>query len=215
MADLKKPAPKPRPKPFETVLTLVIIALIISAISQRIPLLFSQFQTSGIEQSVSGFFSRHVWPVLKLFSYAISAAAVVGSVYAVKALTAVTVAQNAYFSAVPVEEDTSDVAMKNRRWEKVLAHLSSPSPSDWKFAILEADIILDELLDATGYRGETVSDKLKRVEVGQFRSLEGAWEAHKVRNSIAHEGSDFVVTEREAKRVIDLYRDTFEEFHFI
>lgn len=214
MAD-KKPAPKPRPKPFETLFMLIIIALILSAIFRRIPLLFSQFQASEIERSISSFFSLHVLPALKLFSYAISAAAVVGAAYAVKALTAVTVAQNAYFDAVPEEKEKSDAAVKSQRWERVLTHLGSPSPSDWKFAILEADIILDELLDASGYRGETVSDKLKRVESSQFRSLEGAWEAHKVRNSIAHEGSSFIVTEREAKRVIDLYRDTFEEFHFI
>jgi len=215
MVDLKKPAPKPRPKPFETIVTLIVIALVLSALSRMVPIFFSQVQSVGIGGSVGAYFSLHIWPLLKIFSYIVSAAAVVGSVYAIRALTAVTVAQNAYFNAAPPEETRSDTAVKNRRWERVQGHLNSESPNDWKFAILEADIILDELLDASGYRGETVSDKLKRVEGGQFSTLEGAWEAHKVRNGIAHQGSDFVITEREAKRVVDLYRQTFEEFHFI
>jgi len=103
----------------------------------------------------------------------------------------------------------------NRRWERVVSHLNSASVNDWKFAILEADIILDELLDATGYRGETVSDKLKRVEPSDFQTIENAWEAHKVRNTIAHEGSEFVISEREARRVIGLYQSVFEEFHYL
>jgi len=36
-----------------------------------------------------------------------------------------------------------------------------------------------------------MGDKLKAVEKSDFNSIELAWEAHKARNMIAHEGSDF------------------------
>lgn len=103
----------------------------------------------------------------------------------------------------------------NKKWERVLMHAQSNNPSDWRLAIIEADIMLDELLDVQGYRGETIGDKMKGIEKSDFLTLDQAWDAHKVRNLIAHEGSSFVLTEREARRVIDLYKTVFEEFKFI
>jgi hypothetical protein len=103
----------------------------------------------------------------------------------------------------------------NFKWQRVVDHLESDNLSDWKLAIIEADIILNEMLDRMGYHGETVGEKLKQVEKSDFLTIEKAWEAHKIRNLIAHEGADFVLTKKEAVRVIELYKDVFEEFFFI
>lgn len=103
----------------------------------------------------------------------------------------------------------------NSKWQKVLEHINSPTASDWKLGILEADIMLDEMLDKMGYHGATIGDKLKSIEPSDFSSLQDAWEAHKIRNSIAHEGSDFVINKPEAERVIKLFRKVFEEFRYI
>ncbi|MEK9132073.1 MAG: hypothetical protein AAB447_04175 [Patescibacteria group bacterium] len=106
-------------------------------------------------------------------------------------------------------------APKNQKWEKVLEHINSDNPNDWKAAIVEADIMLDELLTVLNYHGDSIGDKLKAVEPSDFDTLQSAWEAHKVRNQIAHEGSEFLLTEREAKRTISFYKAVFEEFEFI
>lgn len=111
--------------------------------------------------------------------------------------------------------DTTPEKIVNKKWESILSHIESENPSDWKLAILEADIMLEELLDKLGYHGETIGEKLKSVEKSDFTTLDLAWEAHKIRNSIAHEGTDFLLNQREAKRVIDLYREVFEEFFYI
>lgn len=103
----------------------------------------------------------------------------------------------------------------NKRWEKIVEHINSSSSGDWRLAILECDIILDEMLIKMSYRGETLSDKLKAVEKSDFLSIDKAWEAHRVRNSIAHEGSNFQITDREASRVVSLYEEVFKEFHYI
>jgi hypothetical protein len=66
-----------------------------------------------------------------------------------------------------------------------------------------------------GYSGETIAEKLKAVEPSDFITIESAWEAHKIRNVIAHEGADFILSEREARRIIDLYRAVFKEFGII
>jgi hypothetical protein len=62
--------------------------------------------------------------------------------------------------------------------------------------------------------GNTLGDKLKQATRGDFKTLDAAWEAHRVRNQIAHEGSDFILTKHEAKRVIALYETVFEEFKY-
>jgi hypothetical protein len=112
-------------------------------------------------------------------------------------------------------EEGVETKPPNPKWEKVLEHISSASPADWRLAILEADIMLDELLDNMHYKGETIGDKLKKIEKSDFTSLDLAWEAHKIRNQVAHEGSEFLLSEREAKRVISLYEEVFKEFRFI
>lgn len=108
-----------------------------------------------------------------------------------------------------------EVVEMNPKWLNVLAHINSDAPADWKLAILEADIMLDAMLEKMGYPGQTVSEKLKLVEKSDFDTLDYAWEAHKIRNSIAHEGSDFVVTKEEAERVVTMFERVFKEFRYI
>ncbi len=115
----------------------------------------------------------------------------------------------------PHGADVIEEVVKNPRWQRVLTHISSDNPNDWRLAILECDIMLDEVLDKEGYVGDTIGDKLKKAVRGDFKTLDEAWEAHRIRNAIAHEGQDFAVTDREARRVINLYETVFKEFDFI
>jgi len=56
---------------------------------------------------------------------------------------------------------------------------------------------------------------LKAVEASDMLSLDAAWDAHKVRNRIAHSGSEFLMNEREAKQTIANYEKVFREFKII
>ncbi len=104
---------------------------------------------------------------------------------------------------------------KNPRWERVRELANTTSESDWRLAILEADIMLGDLLKEQGYRGDSIGERLRDANPLQFHTLDLAWQAHKVRNDIAHAGSDFHLSQREANSTIDLYRRVFEEFDFI
>ena len=44
-----------------------------------------------------------------------------------------------------------------------------------------------------------------------METLNDAWEAHKVRNRIAHDGADFVLTKRMVDETINRYLRVFEE----
>ena len=108
-----------------------------------------------------------------------------------------------------------DVSRTQLRWNRIVEEAGSDNEQNWRLAILEADIMLNELLDSLGYKGETMADKMRQVERGDFNTIDLAWEAHRVRNQIAHEGSDFVLTQREARRVIELFRQVFQEHNMV
>lgn len=102
-------------------------------------------------------------------------------------------------------------APKNKRVEDMLEHSNSDNPTDWKLAIIEADIILDELLKEAGYGGISLGERLRSISPTQLESLDDAWQAHKVRNQIAHGGADFILTQRLAQDTIKQYRRVFYE----
>ncbi|MEI6843499.1 MAG: hypothetical protein WCK48_03285 [bacterium] len=103
----------------------------------------------------------------------------------------------------------------NPKWQKILDHSESLNENDWRLAIIEADIMLNDLLSKLSLPGDTIGEKLKAVEKSDFTTIDNAWEAHKIRNEIAHQGSDFLLNQREARRVIELYRTVFDEFKII
>lgn len=103
----------------------------------------------------------------------------------------------------------------NSRWDDVQNHITTDNPNDWKLAIIEADVMLEEALESAGYAGLSVGDKLKSASPAQFRTLDDAWRAHKVRNQIAHGGADFVLTKKLAQETITQYRRVFQEFGVI
>ncbi|MES3030879.1 MAG: hypothetical protein V4697_00520 [Patescibacteria group bacterium] len=112
------------------------------------------------------------------------------------------------------EPAKGDIAMAHR-WDKILSQIESPNEGDWRSAIIEADIMLGELLTKMGYRGETMGEQFKRVAAGDFKTLKKAQEAHGVRNKIAHDGASYPLTQDETRHVIYQYRDVFEEFYYI
>jgi len=97
------------------------------------------------------------------------------------------------------------------RFSELQAHTESTNPNDWKLAIIEADILLDDLLKQRGYAGISLGDRLKGISPSVLHSLDDAWQAHKVRNQIAHAGADFVLTQKIARETIMMYKRIFDE----
>ncbi|MCK4386511.1 MAG: hypothetical protein KAV41_00285 [Candidatus Pacebacteria bacterium] len=156
------------------------------------------------------------WPLLMLVSLFISAVLAVGLFYLRQKMKIVLKKDAEVFDTIisPTVEEKGQ-PIRNKRWERILEYINSASPSEWRLAILDADVVLDEMMDKAGYRGEGLGEKLKQVEKSDFNTINNAWEAHKIRNMIAHEGSDVILTKRTAKKAIDLYRQVFEEFKYI
>ncbi|MBU6232470.1 MAG: hypothetical protein KGI45_03045 [Patescibacteria group bacterium] len=161
--------------------------------------------------------SNSVFGLLIGISFPVSLFFLIGIIYTVEGLKRIR-DKEAKIHDLKVEPayETVDAgeAVMAHRWESAMKHIGSANMNDWKQAIIEADILLDNLLTTMGYRGESVGEKLQRVESGDMKSLQDAWEAHKVRNQIAHEPG-FQLDHHTANQTIHHYRRVFEEFRYI
>ena len=101
------------------------------------------------------------------------------------------------------------------RWERIKELAGGTDSSGWREAIIEADIMLDGVLAEHGYTGDSVGEKLQSADKSTFSTLQDAWEAHKVRNQIAHEGSAFNLSAELTTRTIGRYENVFREFKVI
>ena len=109
----------------------------------------------------------------------------------------------------------TDKHSPDKRWQMVESRVNSMSEGDWRLAVLEADIILNDMLSKIGLPGQGIAEKLKAADRSSFHTLDEAWGAHKMRNRIAHEGGSFHVSHDDAKSAVDSYKKVFDEFYFI
>jgi len=203
---------------------VVILILLEQALEQFSPQHLEAFlREMGVYETMFGLYQTW-WPVVQVVAVFISIALLIGIFYCRKQIIAIRKAENEELyppqedapAGLPGETDVlpgADDAQS--KWQEVLAYVDSENPSDWRQAILEADIMLEEMLDAMTYDGEGVGEKLKQASKAEFTTLDKAWEAHKVRNAVAHEGASYRITQREARRVTELFRQVFQEFSYI
>ncbi len=103
----------------------------------------------------------------------------------------------------------------NPRWKYILTLIESPNESDWRVAIIEADTMLEETFSDRGLVGNNMAELLEEAKGNGYYSIQDAWDAHIVRNKIAHEGQNFPLTQVEGRRVIKLYQNVFEGLEVI
>ena len=154
-----------------------------------------------------------IWTIYSVIAFALSALFIFGIIYAYLRI--------AEYDEIEGEDlhhkehawhELHHGHSSNNRWQSVQSHLASDNPNDWKLAIIEADVLLEKMLDSAGFTGTTVGEKLKSAATRSFDTLDDAWQAHRVRNQIAHGGADFVLTHKLAKETMIQYERVFTEF---
>jgi hypothetical protein len=105
----------------------------------------------------------------------------------------------------------SDMSKKEAQesWRKIREHFYRGGESDLKVAILEADKLLNDALREAGVMGIQLGDRLKKANVGQVPNLNELWQAHKLRNQIAHE-PNFKLKRDLAERALGIYESALK-----
>lgn len=180
------------------------------------PLLKMLFGSTGIISGVSveSIFSIFsvIWLVFVVCAYAISFLFLYLYVYAAVHAGKLAELQE---SRIRAHEEAflikHGVHPKQDRLAELHTHIGSHNPNDWKLAIIEADVLLDETLKKQGFAGVSLGERLRSISPSSLSTLDDAWQAHKVRNQIAHEGPDFVLTQKVAQETIVRYERVFKE----
>ncbi|KND50371.1 MAG: hypothetical protein AB202_01805 [Parcubacteria bacterium C7867-007] len=181
-------------------------------------LIFGTHTVSGVNVSVgnvSGLvtLAGQIWLLVSIISWIAVFAACWAIIYYTTRYWQVLAEDDERYKTVSAEQEHRET--EQSRWTYIKQLIESAQQSDWRQAIIEADIMLDEILIRHGYPGETLGERLKAGNPARFMTLNNAWEAHKVRNDIAHQGSAFQLTNHIAYRTIQNYEAVFREFNEI
>lgn len=101
---------------------------------------------------------------------------------------------------------------RNPHFESIENLALSNHNADWRVAIIEADLLLEDTLTKRGYTGKGLGEMLTNMGQNAFQTYSYAWQAHKVRNNIAHGGMNYELTKEETMRTIQMYRAVMQEF---
>lgn len=175
-----------------------------------IPIIAKSFREGWTQETVF-----EIWGIIYPIAFILTLLFTVGVIYCAMRILQIRRAEWAQFRKIARTVEAEDVPATQLRWRRIMEHANSADEHKWRLAILECDIMLNELLDLQGYKGETIAEKMKQVSRSNFNSIDDAWEAHKVRNKVAHEGVEYHISEREKNHVINLYQRVFKEFGFI
>ncbi|UZE93151.1 MAG: hypothetical protein ACKKMV_02270 [Candidatus Nealsonbacteria bacterium] len=92
----------------------------------------------------------------------------------------------------------------DKKWVKIREKLDTGSEPEAKLAIIEAEAILNDILQKEGFLGQTLEERLNKLTTNVIENIEEVREAHKVCLNIVHDIS-YRLDIKESKRVLDVY----------
>lgn len=167
------------------------------------------FGVPGADFGVVGFLTS-VWTVATILSYIASLGALLLLVFTTIRMFQIFEDEEHLYGTLSPDE--AEKRTDNSRWAHIMALIESPNEGDWRQAIVEADIMLEEMLIERRYEGETTNERLERADPDSFKTLPYAREAHEVRKELAHYGSSYKLDDNLAYRTIKNYEAVFVEF---
>ena len=98
----------------------------------------------------------------------------------------------------------------DNRWQEIKSHVNSFKESEWKFAVIEADKLVDDTLKSAGFAGESMGERLMLIKPDQLLNLQYLWDAHKLRNLLVHD-VNYQMTHRQAIWAIEAFENVLRE----
>lgn len=152
---------------------------------------------------------ENIWHITSSISFLLTLMSLAILLYSTMRLRQIRHEEHHVYSTI--EEEKLEKQVDSARFAHVMTLIESAHESDWRQAIIEADIMLDDLLKQLKIEGDSVGERLKNANKASFRTLDNAWTAHKVRNEIAHKGQAYKLSNHLAYRTIKQYESVFRE----
>ena len=103
----------------------------------------------------------------------------------------------------------ADKAKIQRTWINLELLIEGDNESEWVKAIFEADKLLNYVLQQRRGAGSNLGERLRNSR-SLFGNVDVAWQAHKVRNELAH-NIDTRLTRLQVERTIDNFRRALKQ----
>lgn len=101
-----------------------------------------------------------------------------------------------------------DIEKYRSRWLKITASVTTEEASR-HLAIMNADSLLDQAMKDSGIAGATMGERLKNTK-NRLKHRDAIWQAHKLRNRIAHEDS-VKVSDYEVKKALAAFKSALKD----
>ena len=102
-------------------------------------------------------------------------------------------------------EDTHRVATR-KKWEEIIRRVETQGPPGYSISIIEADVLLEHTLGRIGIAGRNIAERLRSLAPDELPNVNAVWEAHALRNRIAHE-PNFVPSREETAKALAAYKE--------
>ena len=96
-----------------------------------------------------------------------------------------------------------------KNWKKIQERLKTEQEPEWKLAVIEADNLLDKVLQRMNYGGESLDARLKSLTSATLPNIDQLFEAHKVCRSINLD-PDYRLTKEEAEKLTEVYESSLQ-----
>ena len=176
---------------------------------------FELAQLSNTAQNVGDGFVRF-FGVLEVLGYILIVAFIAGIIYCVIALSEIKQKSDEAYEQHFIRNAKAPAQANPRmqHWKKVSDAMASGNDQLWRSALIDADTMLEEVVTAMGAVGDTFGEKLKSMG-RQVPWIDAAWEVHKLRNILAHEGGRYPLNQREAYRAYKIYEGILYETGYL
>lgn len=119
-----------------------------------------------------------------------------------------------FFPRRPRKQPTLRSEALREHWQAILSKLESGGSEAMKIAIIEADSLVGDILQRLGYEGEHLADRLAKLSIQDFPSVEKLWQAHRIRNELVHTPG-FEISPSHAKEMIGIYESFLKEINIL
>lgn len=95
------------------------------------------------------------------------------------------------------------------KWMAIEQQLKRDQETSYHMTVLNADKLLDLALKERGIKGETMGERMKNAKA-TWKDANAVWNAHKLRNQIAHE-ADVRVNYDEVRRALAGFKQALKD----
>jgi len=98
----------------------------------------------------------------------------------------------------------------DKDWMKILQRLETDMETEYKLAVIEADLLLNDVLKRLGYEGKTLGEKLEKIKPGVFSDIRSLKDADQIYQNLIYDVS-YRLGQPDAKRIIAIFEKALTE----